>query len=46
VSEEARVLAWVVLWVVVGAAGGGLIGLVAFAIDDNLCRGRKWWRLW
>jgi hypothetical protein len=45
-SEGERFLLWVLLWVVVGIAGGGLIGWLAFAIDENLARGRRWWRLW
>jgi hypothetical protein len=46
VSEGERFLLWVLLWVGLGIAGGGLIGWLAFAIDDNLYRGRRWWRLW
>lgn len=45
-SEGERFLIWVLLWVVVGAVGGGVIGLLALTIDENLHRGRCWWRLW
>jgi hypothetical protein len=45
-SEGERFLLWVLLWVGLGIAGGGLIGWLAFAIDENLYRGRRWWRLW
>lgn len=45
-SEGERFLIWVLLWVGFGALGGGMIGWLALTVDDNLYRGRRWWRLW